>query len=205
MKTNLFLSSLCSLVLVTGCAQDKSNPRIMVGCEGCELMLEGMPSAISWSTKINNNEEPGEPLIISGTIYKADGKTPAPGVVLYVYHTDAKGMYSPSPNQQSAKRHGHLRGWVKTDEQGRYQFTTIRPASYPSREAPQHIHPIIQEPNGTIYWVDEYLFDDDPLLSEREKQSQKKQGGPGIIHLTKDEKGIWMGQRNIILGMNVPN
>jgi protocatechuate 3,4-dioxygenase beta subunit len=94
---------------------------------------------------------------------------------------------------------------MKTDAQGRYQFKTIRPASYPNRQAPQHIHPIIKEPGTSLYWIDEYLFEDDPLLTSSERSRQEKRGGSGIIRLKKNEKGVWMGQRNIILGMNIPN
>jgi protocatechuate 3,4-dioxygenase beta subunit len=168
-------------------------------------MLEGMPQSLSWETKIAKPEEAGEPMIISGRIFKSDGKTPAPNTILYVYHTDATGEYSKAPNQKDGKRHGRLRGWVKTDLQGQYKFTTIRPASYPNRQAPQHIHPIIQEADGFIYWIDEFLFTDDPLLSAEERKRQEKRGGSGIIQLTKNDQGVWTGKRDIILGMNIPN
>jgi protocatechuate 3,4-dioxygenase beta subunit len=65
------------------------------GCDGCESIYEGMPAQISWQTNIAPDSEPGERIKISGVIYKRDGKTPAPDVILYVYHTDAKGYYSP--------------------------------------------------------------------------------------------------------------
>src|SRR5690606_2706219 len=151
------------------------------------------------------DDEPGERMIISGTIYKKDGKTPAPDVILYVYQTDNTGRYTPTPKQVHAKRHGHLRGWVKTDAQGRYEFNTIRPASYPNSRNPQHIHPIIKESGLSLYWIDEFLFEDDPVLTEQEKARQAKRGGSGIIILSKNPEGVWIGKRDIILGMNVPN
>lgn len=205
MKTLLTLAMLTLCIL--SCTAQPKQPERVVGtrCEDCEMMYEGMPEKINWDTRLTNPNEPGETMIISGTIYKPDGKTPAPGIILYVYHTDSKGLYSPSENQKDAIRHGHIRGWMKTNSKGQYQFRTIRPASYPNRKAPQHIHPIIKEPNTSRYWIDEYLFDDDPLLSQLEKDRQEKRGGPGIIHLTKNSEGIWIGKRDIILGMNVPN
>src|SRR5947209_17044116 len=104
------------------------------GCDGCEGIYEGMPRELSWQTNIASASEPGERMEINGIIYQVDGKTPAPNVVLYVYHTDAKGYYSPSPDQTGiARRHGHLRGWVKTNAGGEYKFTTIKPAPYPNR------------------------------------------------------------------------
>jgi protocatechuate 3,4-dioxygenase beta subunit len=203
---NLTFTALACLMAISACTQPKNSDR-KVGevCDGCEAMFEGMPSQLDWQTKIAPVGEPGEPMTISGTIYKADGKTPASGVILYLYHTDDKGIYSPGPNQKVALRHGHLRGWMKTDANGRYQFTSIRPASYPSRQAPQHIHPMIKETGVSLYWIDEYVFDDDPLLSKEELTHQQKRGGSGVIHLTKNDKGEWIGKRDIILGMNIPN
>lgn len=200
----MILAALASvLITISGCAQTERP--VGDGCEDCELIFAGMPSTLSWQTTIAGPDEPGEQLIISGTIYKKDGKTPAPGVILYVYHTDNKGLYSPAPKQTTARKHGHLRGWVKTDQNGRYEFKTIRPASYPDSRNPQHIHPIIKEPGMNEYWIDEYLFDDDPVLTGKERSNQHKRGGSGILTLKKNEKGVWIGKRDIILGLNIPN
>jgi protocatechuate 3,4-dioxygenase beta subunit len=174
------------------------------GCEDCDMMFAGMPSAIKSDVQLSPAGEKGEPLVITGTIYKPDGKTPAPGITLYMYHTDANGEYSPAPSQQDAKRHGHLRGCVKTDAQGHYRVSTIRPASYPQGRNPQHIHPIIYEADKGYYWIDEYLFDDDPFLTEKERSSQQGRGGKGIIKFKKDVNGVWTGTRDIVLGKNVP-
>lgn len=176
------------------------------GCEDCGLIFQGMPpfENMSSETVIANSNEPGEPLEISGTIFMPDGKTPAADILYYVYHTDSKGHYSPSDTQTIARQHGHLRGWMKTDKNGRYKFTTIRPASYPNSDAPQHIHPIIKEPNKTEYWIDEYWFEDDPNINYH-KGMLTGRGGNGIINLIKNENGVWIGERHIVLGQNVPN
>jgi protocatechuate 3,4-dioxygenase, beta subunit len=207
MKTTIVTSAfICALATLNGGAQNPSTIDRKVGgpCEDCEIMLEGMPQTMNWESKISGIDEPGDPMEITGTIFKPDGKTPAPNVILYIYHTDAKGIYSPSPGQKHGNRHGHLRGWIKTDAQGRYKFVSIRPASYPNGQAPQHIHPIIKEAGMSPYWIDEYLFNDDPFLTEEEKMRQKKRGGSGIIRLTKNEQGVWVGRRDIVLGMNIP-
>lgn len=196
---------MAALPLLCCLSQSTKTDRNVGGrCEDCELMLEGMPSTIGWEASLSEPNEPGEAMVLTGTIFKADGKTPAPDVILYMYHTDAKGNYSATANQRHGKRHGHLRGWIKTDSKGRYKISSIRPASYPNGKAPQHIHPIIKEVGISPYWIDEYLFDDDPFLVQAEKDRQEKRGGAGIIHLTKNEKGIWVGKRDIILGLNVP-
>jgi protocatechuate 3,4-dioxygenase, beta subunit len=56
-----------------------------------------------------------------------------------------------------------------------------------------------------LYRPDEYLFTDDPYLNEKEKANQQKRGGSGILNLTKKQDGTWVGKRDIILGMNIPN
>src|SRR5690242_9998056 len=58
------------MICASGCAQSqsKADRKIAGGCEDCELMFEGMPATLSWSTTIAKAEEPGERMMISGTI-----------------------------------------------------------------------------------------------------------------------------------------
>ncbi|MBS1791247.1 MAG: intradiol ring-cleavage dioxygenase [Acidobacteria bacterium] len=175
------------------------------GCDGCDLIYAGMPKQLNWETALCDANEPGEPMEISGTIFKADGKTAAAGVILYVYHTNAKGFYEPAADQTEARRHGKLRGWMKTNERGEYKFHSVKPAAYPNRQDPAHIHPVIKESDKNEYYIDEYRFDDDPRLTAAERAKQEFRGGSGIIHLTKTANGIWVGHRDIVLGNNIPN
>ena len=196
-----------AFVLGTACAAEapQSSQLVGGGCDGCELMYEGMPRALSWRTAIAGNGEAGEPLEMRGVIYRSDGKTPAPGVILYVYHTDAKGYYSPAPGQTQGRRHGHLRGWMKTDRMGRYEFRTLRPAPYPNREIPAHIHPVVKEPGKNEYYLDEYVFADDPLLTPEKRGKLENRGGSGIVEVSRNKNGVWVGRRDIILGRNIPH
>ncbi len=202
-----------SLCVLNSSCQAQTNQRqrtatnIVGGaCEGCEGIYEGMPQQLSWQTAIASAPEPGERLEMSGIIYQRDGKTPAPNVILYVYHTDATGHYSPAPNATAnARRHGHLRGWMKTGASGEYKFTTIKPAPYPSRDSPAHIHPVVKEPDKNEYYIDTYKFDDDPLLTRERRSEAENCGGSGIVSLTKNSNGVWTGKRNIILGFNILN
>ena len=182
-----------------------SSGRVGGPCETCEAIYEGMSKSLGWRTVVADSAEPGERLEISGTIFKKDGKTPAKDIILYVYHTNARGYYEPSEGQTGpSRRHGHLRGWVKTDEKGRYSFRTIRPAPYPNGSVPAHIHCIIKEPDKNEYWIDDYFFEEDSLITERIKNRLEKRGGSGIIKLTKNENGAWTGRRDIVLGLHVP-
>ena len=176
------------------------------GCDGCEGIYEGMPQQLSWQTAIASAAEPGERMEISGIIYQVDGKTPASNVILYVYHTDAKGYYSPAPDATNiARRHGHLRGWIRTNVSGEYKFATIKPAPYPDRGVQAHVHPVVKEPDKNEYYIDSFVFDDDPLLTQDIRSKLENRGGSGIVRLTKRSDGVWIGQRNIILGLNIPN
>jgi len=70
-----------------------------------------VPKNVSWRTVIPPIEEPGQKLIISGIIYLPDGKTPAKDVIVYVYHTNNKGVYPKKGNEKgNGKYHGYLRG-----------------------------------------------------------------------------------------------
>ncbi len=186
------------------CGQSASDKKVGGPCDGCEMMYEGMPADLSSTTSLIDKTEPGESMIISGTIFKKDGKTPAPGIILYVYHTDSKGIYAKGADQKYALRHGHIRGWMKSDSKGHYEFRTIRPAPYPNADNPAHVHPTIKEPGLSLYWIDEYLFEDDPLVTAAVRKQQEKRGGLGIIKLTRDQHGVWTGHRDIILGLNIP-
>ena len=188
---------------------DRDDPRpdkvVGGGCDGCELMFEGMPREIGSRTAIAGDGERGSPLVVRGVILAKDGKTPVPGVVLYAYQTDATGHYAPAPGQAHARLHGRLRGWVKTDNDGRYEFRTIRPAPYPGQSVPAHIHPVIKEPGKVAYYIDEFVFDDDPLLTRAERAKLERRGGSGVLKLVEEAGGVAAGRREIILGRNIPN
>jgi len=171
------------------------------GCEDCELMQEGMPAKILWETTIAGPAQPGERVTLGGTVYAKEGRTPVPGIILYAYHTDHTGHYTPGEGQTAGRRHGHLRGWVRSDAHGRYRFNTIRPTAYPSGQDPQHIHVLVKEPGVSTYWIDNIVFDDDPLLTQEER-SRPHRGGNGVVTLQRTPEG-WVGERDIVLGLNI--
>lgn len=184
----------------------ETEPIIGTPCEGCEAVFEGLPDTLSSSARIAAEEEPGEPLRIEGTVYDQRGR-PAPGVIVYAYHTDARGIYPPNERfrGRAAYRHGLLRGWAKTNAEGRYRFETIRPASYPDSDIPAHVHMQVIEPGCCTYYITSIHFADDPLLSaeDRERMAEGR-GGSGLVQPERDENGVWVVRRDIILGEGVP-
>ena len=169
-------------------------------CEGCEAIYEHAFDKLEAEIVIPPEGEPGERLVIDGVVYQTDGVTPAPGVVLYAYHTNAEGVYPTRGDETGwARRHGYLRGWAKTDVHGRYRLQTIKPGPYPGRADPAHIHLTIKEPDHREYWIDEILFDGDPRLTAALRNRLEDRGGSGIVRLTRDDAGTWHGTRDVRL------
>jgi protocatechuate 3,4-dioxygenase, beta subunit len=213
---NITLLCLSVVIALAGCTQNnnqtssqKKEVKVGGGCEGCEAIYE-TPAPFAQLNEVDtlpDFNEQGPKIEISGVIFKRDGKTPASGVILYVYHTDQKGLYSQKENDHLinttwGKRHGYIRGWIKTNAKGEYKFYTLVPASYPNSSNPKHIHPTIKEPGFTEYWIDEFVFDDDPLLPAAERNRANPVGGNGVLK-TQLQDGMLKATRNITLGLNV--
>ena len=188
-------------------SQNKSqeNFRLMGTCEGCEAVFEYGDRELTSIDTLPDFDDEGLKIKISGTIYENDGKTPAKDVILYIYHTNRHGIYATKGDETGwAKRHGYIRGWIKTGPDGQYSFFTRKPGVYPGGTEPAHIHPIILEPDGKYYWITDYYFAGDSLLMEREINPAMPRGGnSGYLTLTR-EGYIWVGKRDIILGKNIP-
>lgn len=174
--------------------------------ENGEFIYIGMPDRISSIDTSAGWDQKGQKLLITGTIYKLDGKTPAPDIILYYYHTDINGYYADKPGlDRGAIRHGYIRGWVKSDARGKYAIYTVRPASYPNTDFEAHIHPTIKEPNiEKEYYIDEFVFDDDKLLTGEKRKKLTNRGGSGILRLLLSGD-MQVAEHNIILGLNIPN
>jgi protocatechuate 3,4-dioxygenase beta subunit len=201
-----FYYSIFLFSILCSCIAQTASQKIVGGpCEGCEAIYEyGNQRLISIDTLPDfKHTEPK--LKLTGTIFKKDGKTPAENVILYIYQTDRNGIYATKGNEKGwAKRHGYIRGWIKTDKSGKYTFYTFRPASYPNRAEPEHIHITTKEPNKNEYYIDEFVFDDDPMLTQDKRDKLENRGGSGIVQLILKD-GVLTANRNIILGLNIPN
>jgi protocatechuate 3,4-dioxygenase beta subunit len=151
---------------------------------------QSAPAKITIAAK----EEPGERLTVTGNVYGPDGKTPLSGVSVYVYHTDAKGLYTPDTNDN---RNPRLRGYMRTDAQGRYEFNTIKPAPYPNNRIPAHIHYVVNAP-GYKERIFEIVFADDPKIDERMRADAAREGSAFSIRpLTRDQQGVWRCTQDI--------
>lgn len=190
---------LLSLFAACSDASPLRAPVIGLPCEGCEWVFEGMPETIATTARIAPESEPGEPLTVRGRVFAADGKARA-GVIVYAYQTDARGIYPPAET-----RHGRLRGWAQTDSEGRYAFETVRPGSYPRSNNPAHVHMHVIEPGCGTYFIDDIHFTDDPLFTPEARRTMSRERGGSGVATPMRSNGRWTVERDIRLGMNVPD
>ena len=119
----------------------------------------------------------GATVIVSGNVRTGEGK-PINGAELEIWQTADNGLYS---NIDPAQEEYNLRSHMKLSEDGKYSFTTVRPAPYTVPEdgpvgellratgrhpwRPSHLHFIITAP-GFRTLVTEVFPSDDPYLDE---------------------------------------
>lgn len=197
---------IAALLALAPAAASAREPVVGGPCEGCESVYVQMPAEIPSVARITPPDEAGTPLRIEGTVRGRHGK-PVEGVIVYAYHTNASGRYpaDKATKGTSAQRHGRLRGWARSDSAGRYVFETIRPGGYPFSRDPQHIHMHIIEPGRCTYYIDDLLFADDPrLTAAKSARLSRGRGGLGITQPTRNESGVLLVRRDIVLGAQIP-
>ncbi len=181
-------------------AQAASARPDLYNCEGCEAALERPLASLHSVVRIGGPDEPGERMLLSGRVLTADGARPAANVIVYAHHTNAQGLYAGGQQGRLwSARHGRLRGWAKTDAEGRYAFDTIKPAPYPDRTMPAHVHLYIAEPGKRPYYIDDVVFADEFGVTEAYRARQELRSGSGIVRLGRALDGRWLARRDIRL------
>lgn len=152
------------------------------------------PESLSHVLTIPAPQHPGQRMELRGRVLKSDGRTPAPGVVVYFHHTDGRGIYPRPPNSRPTDWvywHGSLRGWLKSDAGGNYHLKTTRPMPYPGGGTPAHIHAYGLAPGsrqGVAF--QEIHFHGDPYLRASDR---------GVIRLTPDKNGVLQGRLDLVM------
>jgi protocatechuate 3,4-dioxygenase beta subunit len=146
--------------------------------EGSELgpfYAEGSPEVPVGADLIKGN--PGSRVLVRGRVLDTQGRALA-GALIDFWQAADNGLY---PEQDKSQDPYNLRFRMRTDGEGRYAFTTVRPAPYSvpydgpvgdllragGREAwrPAHFHFIVSAP-GHIPVVTELFPDDDPYIEK---------------------------------------
>lgn len=83
-------------------------------------------------TKLAGSDEPGDRLVITGTVFSSDCRTPLPGTLIELWQANNAGLYDTSkPGNFTEASTFNLRGMLYTNEKGQYEIETIVPGRYP--------------------------------------------------------------------------
>lgn len=184
----------------SACAQPQGQPKTRPdlyngGIDYVARAFTGRAEDLPASIQLSPASEPGERMAISGRCLSWQAGQPVTGVIVYACHTDAAGIYDGGP---AGTRHARLRGWMRTAEHSVYAFTSTKPAPYPDRTMPAHIHLIVLEPGRQPYWIDDIVVDGGSKVDAAYRIAQRNRSGSGIIPL-KRQSGVWTGVRDIRL------
>ena len=143
----------------------------------------------------------GLPLHLTLRVHEIRGRecAPLPGVMVDLWHCDARGVYS-DVRERAFDTRGRkfLRGYQTADGDGTVRFETIYPGWYPGRTV--HIHfKIRTQPNaGRGYEFTSQIYFDDALTDRIHAQAPYTAKGAGRIR--NQEDGIFLdGGEELIL------
>lgn len=138
-------------------------------------------------TRQHEGEPHGQRIIVHGRVLD-DGGKPLPATLIEIWQANAGGRYRhvvdnwPSPLDPNFTGLGR----TLTDDEGRYQFTTIKPGAYPWRNndnawRPAHIHfslfgrAFTQRLITQMYFPGDPLFFQDPIFnSVRDEKARQR-------------------------------
>jgi protocatechuate 3,4-dioxygenase beta subunit len=146
---------------------------------GLVMIHRNTPAQLSWRTQIVTAAEPGEPLLVAGQVFAPDGRTPAAGVTVYAYNTDAQGYYGANRAEYPPR----LYGWMKTDPAGRFELSTIHPGRYPNMRVPSHVHFELWGGGYPLWWAEAVQFAGDSYLTA---EMQAKDAQLGKFHTIRE-------------------
>ncbi len=89
--------------------------------------VEGAPELTPPYVMPMRDKEPGDRLVLSGTVRSATDGSPLANALLDMWQCDAEGIYS---NIDPGVPEFNLRGKLRTDENGRYEVCTVVPSPY---------------------------------------------------------------------------
>ncbi|GAA4869007.1 hypothetical protein [Luteimonas vadosa] len=148
---------------------------------------ETRPKAMTSSGRIAGEGEPGQPFILHGRVLNPDG-TPADGVVVHAYHRDHAGFdFGPDDKALTTWR---LQGWVRTGEDGRFRFRTIRPAPDHLGREGAHVHLTLDSPVHGRQWAPTVFLADDPMVPPEQRRRSAGAGRFGWVLDVETRQGV---------------
>ena len=126
-------------------------------------------------TELASPEVPGERVTVRGRVLDGDG-TPVPDAILEIWQANADGQFSEPQHAQTMLQAGGFSGFgrVPTDDNGAFQFTTIKPGRVPGPgdmlQAPHlvvlvYMRGLLRHLVTRLYFPDDPANDADPILA----------------------------------------
>jgi len=123
-------------------------------------------------TRQHGGEPQGERIVVTGRVLEEDGR-PVRNALVEIWQTNAGGRYRHEGDQHPAPLDPNFGGAGRTltDEDGRYEFVTIKPGAYPWRNHPNawrpaHIHFSLFGRAFSSRLVTQMYFPGDPLFEQ---------------------------------------
>lgn len=145
----------------------------------------------------------GQVVRVSGRVLDDNGQ-PVAGALVDIWQANAQGRYAHEDDPATAPLDPDFQGWgmVKTDAEGRYAFTTIKPGAYAVSSGwsrPPHIHFKVSrrghhELTTQMYFAGEPLNETDRLLQSVDEAVR----GQLVVDF-RDTDGVLQGDFPIVL------
>ena len=136
-------------------------------------------------TKLAGPGELGDRLVLTGTVFSADCRTPLPDALIEVWQANDSGVYDTNkPGNFTEATTFNMRGMLYTNEKGQYEIETIVPGRYPvppdlpglekyaGLTRPAHIHFRVME-SLHIPVTTQLYFKGDPFIANDPWASHK--------------------------------
>jgi protocatechuate 3,4-dioxygenase, beta subunit len=121
-------------------------------------------------TRQHSGEPLGERILVTGSVLESDGR-PVRGALVEIWQANAAGRYVHVVDQHPAPLDPNFTGAGRclTDDEGRYEFVTVKPGAYPWKNHPNawrpaHIHFSLFGRAFTDRLVTQMYFPGDPLF-----------------------------------------
>ena len=151
-------------------------------------------------TRQHAGEPQGERIVVSGRVLEQDGR-PVPNALVEIWQTNAGGRYRHEGDRHPAPLDPNFSGAGRTltDDEGRYEFVTIKPGAYPWKNHPNawrpaHIHfslfgrTFSSRLVTQMYFPGDPLFDYDPIFqSVRDSRARERLVAELDLELTQPE------------------
>jgi protocatechuate 3,4-dioxygenase beta subunit len=144
-------------------------PQTVTEIAGPRFTTAHYPSIIDMA-KSGSHEAMGERIIVHGRVIDEDGR-PVPDTMIEIWQANAAGRYNHPLDVHDAPIDPEFRGEgrVFSNDEGCYEFVTVKPGAYPWRNhfnawRPNHIHYSLFGAGFATRLVTQMYFPGDPLL-----------------------------------------